>query len=159
MTGVQTCALPICQASDILFGQEGDDIFQIVPDALPLVRGTQRTLIPTFSDVFNGGSGDDQVLFLGGDLDRNGRPVPDHVAIRWNVQLHRYEFAALVWDVANQVFLSNPAGAGFVENQAFYQALGVERTVIDTRSGDDEDRKSTRLNSSHIPLSRMPSSA
>ena len=24
---------------------------------------------------------------------------------------------------------------------------------------DDEDRKSTRLNSSHIPLSRMPSSA
>ena len=25
--------------------------------------------------------------------------------------------------------------------------------------GDEEDRKSTRLNSSHIPLSRMPSSA
>ena len=29
-----------------------------------------------------------------------------------------------------------------------------------TRSGDNlKDRKSTRLNSSHIPLSRMPSSA
>ena len=27
------------------------------------------------------------------------------------------------------------------------------------RNWDDEDRKSTRLNSSHIPLSRMPSSA
>ena len=33
--------------------------------------------------------------------------------------------------------------------------------IIETKNGDfkDEDRKSTRLNSSHIPLSRMPSSA
>ena len=36
--------------------------------------------------------------------------------------------------------------------------LGEER-VIRKEGVDDEDRKSTRLNSSHIPLSRMPSSA
>ena len=29
----------------------------------------------------------------------------------------------------------------------------------DGQDGGNEDRKSTRLNSSHIPLSRMPSSA
>ena len=33
------------------------------------------------------------------------------------------------------------------------------KTVEDTIKGTVEDRKSTRLNSSHIPLSRMPSSA
>ena len=32
-------------------------------------------------------------------------------------------------------------------------------TVTDTAHGCQTDRKSTRLNSSHIPLSRMPSSA
>src|ERR1051326_2939196 len=31
--------------------------------------------------------------------------------------------------------------------------------IDDTHVGNDTDRKSTRLNSSHIPLSRMPSSA
>ena len=50
------------QASDLLFGQSGDDIFQIIPDKLPLIKGTQRTLIPTLTDQFDGGAGDDQVL-------------------------------------------------------------------------------------------------
>ena len=35
----------------------------------------------------------------------------------------------------------------------------TESTLPDTWKRKDEDRKSTRLNSSHIPLSRMPSSA
>ena len=35
--------------------------------------------------------------------------------------------------------------------------LGVELTEVD--NSPERDRKSTRLNSSHIPLSRMPSSA
>ena len=37
----------------------------------------------------------------------------------------------------------------------------VQRELIDLYAGNEEilDRKSTRLNSSHIPLSRMPSSA
>ena len=38
--------------------------------------------------------------------------------------------------------------------------LGLQIAVIDlAREALDSDRKSTRLNSSHIPLSRMPSSA
>jgi hypothetical protein len=35
------------QASDILFGGAGDDTFQLVPDALPLIKGTQETFVPT----------------------------------------------------------------------------------------------------------------
>ena len=45
----------------------------------------------------------------------------------------------------------------------FKRKKEVEQLKEDTKSGFDsvkkEDRKSTRLNSSHIPLSRMPSSA
>ena len=37
--------------------------------------------------------------------------------------------------------------------------LGLTNTGNIARFGDGTDRKSTRLNSSHIPLSRMPSSA
>ena len=37
--------------------------------------------------------------------------------------------------------------------------LSDTQATIVVRQKADEDRKSTRLNSSHIPLSRMPSSA
>ncbi len=93
------------QASDLMFGQEGDDIFQIVPDGLPFLTGSEQTFIPTFNDEMDGGEGQDQVLFLGGDLDDLGRPVDDFAAIRYNRFLQRYEFTALVWDTANQQFV------------------------------------------------------
>ncbi|KPK43160.1 MAG: hypothetical protein AMK72_13695, partial [Planctomycetes bacterium SM23_25] len=90
------------QASDLLFGGEGDDTFQVIPTPLgPTPDAGPLTLV----DRFDGGEGEDRVLFLGGDTDRLGRPVPDHVAIRYNRFLYRYEFTALVWDMANQRFL------------------------------------------------------
>ena len=36
---------------------------------------------------------------------------------------------------------------------------GSAKLIIDTLAMQDEDRKSTRLNSSHTDISRMPSSA
>ena len=45
----------------------------------------------------------------------------------------------------------------FVSVVVLYLAAAVIGVV--QLSSDSEDRKSTRLNSSHIPLSRMPSSA
>ena len=93
------------QAEDLLIGGTGDDTFQILPDLLPFLKGTTETYIPTVVDVLQGGEGDDRVLFLGGDFDELGRPVPDNVAIRWNRFLHRYEFTALVWDTANQQYV------------------------------------------------------
>ena len=109
------------QASDLLFGEAGDDTFQLIADRLPLLTqdvdafvptfkaSASDTFIPTFNERFDGGEGDDRVLFLGGDFDRTGREVPDFAAIRWNRFLHRYEFTSLVWDIANQDFVE--AGA------------------------------------------------
>lgn len=102
------------QASDLLFGQEGDDTFQIIPDGLPLVNGSDQTLIPMLSDELIGEDGDDRVLFLGGDLDAQGQPVPDHVTIRYNTVLHRYEVSALVWDVADNQFATIPAAPAVI---------------------------------------------
>ena len=45
---------------------------------------------------------------------------------------------------------------------SFREALhfsGPDIEILDIPAWDCQDRKSTRLNSSHIPLSRMPSSA
>jgi hypothetical protein len=77
------------------FGQGGDDVFQIIPDALPFLTGTEQTFIPTYNDEMFGGAGEDQVLFLGGDLDDLGKDVPDFVSLRYNRFLHRYEFT--IW--------------------------------------------------------------
>ena len=102
---------PDQQSDDLLFGQGGDDAFQVVPDGLPFIKGSDKTLVPTLSDQFHGGPGNDHVLFLGGDRDAAGQPVPDHVAIRYNTILHRYEVGALVWDTANQRFVTSSAPA------------------------------------------------
>ena len=103
-------------AGDLLWGGPGDDIFQVVTDRLPATKAASRrvgegadaTYIPAFSDRFDGGDGDDQVLYLGGDLDINGRVVPDHVAVRWNTLLHRYEVTSRVWDFQNQQWALEP---------------------------------------------------
>ena len=43
--------------------------------------------------------------------------------------------------------------------ESFTWAISSGRSGFNTPRGYYKDRKSTRLNSSHIPLSRMPSSA
>ena len=57
-----------------------------------------------------------------------------------------------------RAFISGGGCAGFnygftLENEKNEDDFEIEKLIIDA------DRKSTRLNSSHIPLSRMPSSA
>ena len=52
------------QAPDLLFGGPGNDTFQIIPDDLPFVKGTTKTLVPTQSDRFDGGDDEDRILFL-----------------------------------------------------------------------------------------------
>lgn len=81
--------------------------------------------------------------FGGGDLDDQLRPINDHVALRFNRLLQRYEVAALRWDTANQRFLpaaDDPPGAGFEKGWHFYTTVDVERTEFDLGAGDDEFR-------------------
>jgi Ca2+-binding RTX toxin-like protein len=92
------------QSPDLLFGGEGDDAFQLLPDQLPFIKGTTETYLPTLVDRFDGGPGNDFVLFQGGDLDNLNQPVNDWVAIRWDRFQQRYEFTAVPFDTANRVF-------------------------------------------------------
>ncbi|MEO1999354.1 MAG: hypothetical protein ABGZ17_29265, partial [Planctomycetaceae bacterium] len=103
----------------------------------------QRTFIPTFNDRFDGGDGQDRVLFLGGDLDAQGRVVPDNVAVRYNTILHRYEVTAQVWNEQTQRFAVVDGTDVPLQHYAFFQVglnagqPTVEQFHIDTRRGDD----------------------
>ncbi|MEQ8667930.1 MAG: choice-of-anchor U domain-containing protein [Pirellulales bacterium] len=108
------------QASDLLFGEGGNDILQVYPDDLPQIEGTGRINVPTQTDVFDGGDDYDQVVFLGHD-------GTDHVAIKFNRELGRYEVASLV-DESGELKLK----------YQYYRPLSVEGTVFDLGDGDDE---------------------
>ncbi len=135
-------------ASDLLFGGSGNDTFQVITDALPLL-GNQpntefdpatQTTLTTLSDQFIGGDDTDRVLFLGGDKDRRGFDVPDFVALGYDSVLHRYEMTNLVWDIGTQAFrtVAGPNSTTIYEqNYAFYQTRDVESTEINLRSGND----------------------
>ena len=45
------------------------------------------------------------------------------------------------------------------KSNKLYMSHGTQVNVLDKTNGDSLDRKSTRLNSSHTDISRMPSSA
>ena len=63
-----------------------------------------------------------------------------------------------VFDLLATIFLLDPSSFFSLVQLATYRAAGF----VAAQEADGttlQDRKSTRLNSSHIPLSRMPSSA
>ncbi|MEZ6133641.1 MAG: Ig-like domain-containing protein [Pirellulaceae bacterium] len=135
-------------ASDLLFGGPGNDTFQIIPDRLPLLGNQPNTnfdpgtvtYITTASDQFIGGEGTDRVLYLGGDKDPVGRDVNDFTAMRYNAELHRYEFTSLVWDINEQAFQTNIDSAGrtvWEQHYLFYQTRDVEQTQFEMGAGDD----------------------
>ena len=124
--------------SDLLFGQSGDDLFQIVTDALPTLTGSDTTFLPTQSDRYDGGIGFDNAVYLGGDVDENGLPVEDFVAIRFNRLLQRYEVSDFVWDTNNQQFIGEEPSGEFLRHWQFFTLVSVEQAVADLRAGDDE---------------------
>ena len=58
--------------------------------------------------------------------------------------------------VFDMFYRDNPCGGGFAICAGLEQVIEY---IENLRFTDEEDRKSTRLNSSHITRSRMPSSA
>ena len=122
-------------ASDLLIGEAGDDIFQLIPDRLPQ-NDAANSLILTAADELEGGDGFDRVLMLGGDTDRFGRPVPDHVTLGYDAALSTYRLAALVWDTEGGRFVSE--GGQFAVRETQYRTRGIEATWFDLGDGDDE---------------------
>ncbi|MCA9241632.1 MAG: hypothetical protein KDA37_15585, partial [Planctomycetales bacterium] len=123
------------QASDLLFGEAGDDVFQIVTDELPLIEGTNQTFVPTLTDYFNGGDGYDEVLYYGKRIDPTAPETlyddNDHLALRFNAQLQRYEVASLVYSAAL---------ASSESHFHFFRTVAVEGMTFDLQGGDDEFR-------------------
>ena len=74
----------------------------------------------------------------------------------------RYKFVAID-ATRGDIVVGHYTAAGWVVEQRFAVVGGVDPAIDHTLKvvldGNVADRKSTRLNSSHIPLSRMPSSA
>ncbi|TWT93960.1 PKD domain-containing protein [Stieleria varia] len=135
-------------ASDLLLGEEGDDTFQIIPDELPRVGNQPDSLFdpvtqkyrPTANDIIDGGVGTDRMLYVGGDLDRRGFPVPDFAALKYNTQLQRYEFSSLVWDIGQQQFTPDTdvtSGNQYLRQYLFYQTKNIEGTHAVLGQGDD----------------------
>ena len=56
-------------------------------------------------------------------------------------------------------FEQDDPNASILENSGYYTKEVINGKTYYTDPNSGQDRKSTRLNSSHIPLSRMPSSA
>ena len=78
------------------------------------------------------------ILYLNGKCELEH--IPDEIKNHEKVVIHRQE--------------EENTNIGFIKNKAFN--LGTGDVLVEV---DHEDRKSTRLNSSHSQQSRMPSSA
>ena len=157
MTGVQTCALPISIPEDALLSgpleptNEGYALAKIV--GLKLCEKYHRQYGKRFVSAMP--------TNMYGPND-NFHPDRSHVIPGMMRRFHEAKEqgarSVTVW------------GSGMPKREFLYvddfaeAALTImdryeEPTTINVGTGEDVDRKSTRLNSSHIPLSRMPSSA
>ena len=159
MTGVQTCALPIYV-----------DNPNAIEEVLEEYAAAGANLITT--NTFGGTRGRLQMHGLEDrlfELNKAGAEIARKVA-------DRHPGCYVMGDVGPSGELMEPMGTMTIdEAKALFSdqikalvAGGVDAILIETMSDLQEveaavsaakDRKSTRLNSSHIPLSRMPSSA
>jgi Ca2+-binding RTX toxin-like protein len=137
------------QSSDLLFGDEGDDLFQLIPDRLPISSYYEIPFDPATADMLFGGPGHDRVYFLGGDLEHSSDAaasplaVRDFVALGYDRFLGRHRLMSLVWDCAHHRFVGTPRDSDqtliyqFEQRFAFFQCKEIEGTLIDTRGGGD----------------------
>ena len=76
------------------------------------------------------------------------------------LQRRHSDFRFRIIAMSNAGFRIESDSMGKVEVPAdHYWGAQTQRSLIHFSIGDDQDRKSTRLNSSHDVISRMPSSA
>ena len=73
----------------------------------------------------------------------------------WNELSRKEQLECIFWDAYKDAYGFRPRG----HNISTMTEQELEHEISELAQITERDRKSTRLNSSHIPLSRMPSSA
>ena len=132
------------QASDLIFGEAGDDRFQVIPDFRTPRPDGLGDFDNAGSDLFVGGEGNDRVIYYGLD----GVTGRDYVVLGWDKFLHRYRVGALVYDTTpydagNPVqfpgprFVYDANAQTWLKKYSYFQANGVEGMLVDTRGGAD----------------------
>ena len=159
MTGVQTCALPISvvdRASRGLVGTMSQDILRATGKAQMIDYGP--FLSASVLGRYPAGNTTNKGIAIRVGANRDGTMLFDTDLLRWSAGWTE-GFVTLAGVAFNGVHGQNPAidgKIGFVTSPVPGWTSG---TGTPDFSDARPDRKSTRLNSSHIPLSRMPSSA
>ena len=158
MTGVQTCALPICVAiqheNRTLATITFQNYFRMY-GKLAGMTGTADTEAYEFQEIY----GLETVIV-----------PPNRINARIDKQDQIYRssmerYNAVIKDIQDCYDRGQPVlvGTTSIENSELISSLldkaKLPHQVLNAKQHAREDRKSTRLNSSHIPLSRMPSSA
>ncbi len=95
------------------------------------------------------------------ERDLKGRDITDKKVLEVMGRVERHKFVSKGLQDTAYADHPLPIGEGQTISQPYIVALMTQ--ILDLKEGEKVleigDRKSTRLNSSHIPLSRMPSSA
>ena len=153
MTGVQTCALPIFDAT--------------LPNATLTWTEAQKS-----SDLFMKCRYLDKITGNRGTIFATGTPVSNSMVELYSVERylqydtlvqnglqHFDSWASTFGETVTALELA-PEGTNYRAKTRFAKFFNLPELMLMFREvADIQDRKSTRLNSSHRSLSRMPSSA
>ena len=169
MTGVQTCALPICalKAVDIIITCQGGDFTR---EIYPQLRnaGWQGYWIDAASALR---MDDDAIIVLdpvnaGVIKDALANGVKTWVGGNCTVSLMLMAIGGLfernLVEWISPMTYQAASGAGARNMRELIRQMGAVSDAVKSLNDDPAtaiDRKSTRLNSSHTDISRMPSSA
>ena len=157
MTGVQTCALPI---SSLPVAQYPDITPPtVLVTALYPGANSQTVLDTVAAPIEQQVSGVENALYMASQCTNDGNYT---LLVTFKPGMDANMAQVLV---QNRVSLALPVIPDLVQREGVAvkkispSTMMIVNLVSDLDPKTGKDRKSTRLNSSHIPLSRMPSSA
>lgn len=123
------------QADDLLFGEKGDDLFQVIPTVRTRSLGDTGVGFDNgASDFFDGGEGRDRVVYQGQD-------DPNFIVLGYDRFLQRYRLGSVPYDLRLNPTLS-PVGFVYENGQprveySYFQTRDVEGMLVDGGGGDD----------------------
>ena len=157
MTGVQTCALPICKALSIAIGANPSITTSTLPSGAVGTSYSQTLAaangIAPYTWAVSAGALPDGLTLDPTAGTISGTPTQQGT---FNFTVQATDASSTKATKALSIVIVNPITLTTSSLPDATTGVAYSQTIAATGG---QDRKSTRLNSSHIPLSRMPSSA